>query len=268
MSKPVPNGAKRGGAKPLVKLAHQPFLDVVTNQPKVAIGDVISNDARLQELKGIIESIKAHFARPGIKPSKAAKTFLKDAIRQYELVSKASIGVPTYSENATLQFEAPNDIPTAPLSGLNPVQRTAYIVKLANSGSTAGGFYATLQPQDFAPWVSADTGAKYFRVRKITSWTVPRADGGVQQGTFAGVSSPAQLGTSGTEALPTWAENWEPVGQGYAGIVTQYPLGAYPLYSVVGDGSAIIVFHYTSLGGVGGVTNIPVVFHALIETLI
>lgn len=245
------------------------LIDLVTNQPKVQIVDnVINNSARLEELKSIIDSILDLFRRPGVKPGKAAKTFLKEAIRQYEQLMKSNIGVPTYSENATLQFEAPNDVPTAPLSGLNPVQRTAYIVKLASSGSAAGGFYASLQPQDFAGWVSADANGKFFRVRKISSWSVPRADGNVTQGTFAGVSVPAQSGSSGTEALPTWAENWEPVGQGFAGIVTQFPLGDYPLYSVVGDGSAIICQHYTSLGGTGGVTGVPVIFHVLIESLI
>lgn len=230
------------------------------------LDSVPSHQEKLAELKGLIALIKSDLSSPFRKPSKGAKSFLKDAIALYESVLKSSLGVPTYSDNSTLQYEAPNDIPTAPLSGLVPIQRTAYIVKLASSGTTAGGFYASLIPTDFAPWLSSDSSGKYFRVKSVTSWTTNRADGALTQGTFAGVSVPAQYGSAGTEVLPTWSENWEPVGQGYAGIVTKFPLGAYPLY-----GSAdvtIICSHFTSLGGTGGVTGIPVVFHAVIETLI
>jgi len=233
-------------------------------QPTLS-SNIVSYSERLSELRQIIENIKIDFLSPHRKPSPGAKSFLKDAIALYEQVLKASLGVPTYSDNSTLQYEAPNDIPTAPLSGLVPIERTAYVVKKAASGTTAGGFYTDLIASDLNDWIGTSTG-KYFRVKKVTSWTVPRADGTVTQGTFAGVSVPVQYGSSGTEVLPTWSENWEPLGQGFAGIVTKFPLGAFPLYSAAD--TTIILSHFTALGGAGGVTGVPVVFHVVIETLI
>lgn len=218
---------------------------------------------RLNELKELITLIKKDVYSPFVKPSRAAMSFLKDAISMYERELKSSIGVPSYMDDSTLQYEAPNDIPTLPLSGLVPIQRTAYIVKLASQGTTAGGFYVDLLPTDFKPWCA--TGS-YFRLKKITSWTTNRQDGSLTQGTFAGVSVPVSQGSAGTEVLPIWSENFEPVGQGFAGIVTKYPLGAFPLYSV-GD-TVVICSHFSALGGTGGVTGIPIVFHAVIETLI
>lgn len=228
---------------------------------------VPSYSERLAELRTIIDAIKLDVHSPFRKPSKGAKSFLKDAIALYERVLKSSLGVPTYSDASTLQSEAPNDIPTAPLSGLVPIERTAYVVKTASSGTTAGGFYTDLVASDLGPWVTPSTG-KYFRVKKITSWTVNRADGNITQGTFAGVNVPVQFGTSGTEVLPAWSENYEPVGQGFAGIVTKFPLGDFPLYSGVSTDTTIICSHFTALGGTGGVTGVPVVFHVVLETLI
>jgi len=223
--------------------------------------------ARLLTLRNIITAIENDFNDPMKKPTKLAKAYLREAVAQYELAYKASIGMPTYTDNSTLQYEGPNDIPTAPLSGLVPIQRTAYIVKLASQGTTAGGFYVDLIASDFVPWTSSTTG-KYFRVKDITSWTCNRADGALTQGTFAGVNVPVQFGSSGTEALPAWSENWEPIGQGFASIKTCFPLGAYPLFSGVSTDTTIICSHFTALGGTGGVTGVPVVFHVTIESLI
>lgn len=228
------------------------ILDTVATQPET-----------LSEKLRKVEILKSILSDPLRKPSRAAKSFLKDAVEDYRRAHDRSIGMPTYTDNVTLQREAPNDIPTVPLSGLVPIQRTAYIVKSAVSGTTAGGFYTTLVPNDFDPWCSQQN---VFRVKKITSWTVTRQDGGANQAGFAGVSVPSQAGSSGTEALPIWSENYEPVGQGFAGIETTFPLGAYPLYQT--SDTAIIATHFTSLGSTGGVTAIPVVFHVVIETLI
>lgn len=219
----------------------------------------------LQRRKENINTLKCLLSDPFRKPSSEAKSFLRQAIADYKQNMERMVGMPTYSDNATLQYEAPNDIPTIPLSGLVPIQRTAYIPKVATGGTTAGGFFATLATGDFTPWVSSTSGG-IFRIKQITSWTVPRADGNILQGTFAGVAVPASSGAAGTEVTPIWSENWEPVGQGFAGIVTKYPLGAYPLYA---SGTAeVICTHYTSLGGVGGITNVPVIFHVVIESLI
>jgi len=237
-----------------------------SGQPE-PISSVPSYPEQLAKLRTIIDEIKADVHSPFRKPSKGAKSFLKDAIAKYEQVLKASLGVPTYTDDSTLQYEAPNDIPTAALSGLVPVQRTAFIKKLASQGTTAGGFYCDLVASDFVDWTSSNTG-KYFRVKEITSWTVPRADGAVNQASFAGQQIPVQFGSSGTEVLPAWSENWEPSGQGFAGIKTKFPLGGYPLYSGVSTDTTIIASHFTALGGTGGVTGVPVVFHVVIESLI
>lgn len=225
--------------------------------------DISLPPTSLEQMAIKIDVLKRILNDPLRKPSRAAKSFLKDAIAEYKSIHERSIGMPTYTDNATLQREAGNDIPTVPLSGLVPIQRTAYIVKSATQGTTAGGFFAQIVPGDFAPWVSSE---KIFRIKKITSWTVPRQDGSVNQASFAGVAVPASSGAAGTEVLPTWSENWEPVGQGFAGITTTFPLGAYPLYLT--SETAGICAHYTSLGNTGGITGVPVVFHVVIETLI
>jgi hypothetical protein len=225
--------------------------------------DILLPATSLEDQIKKINTLKCILSDPFRKPTRTAKSFLKDAIAQYELIYKASLGMPTYTDNATLQAEASNDIPTVPLSGLVPIQRTAYIVKSATQGATAGGFFTTLVPGDFSPWCSQ---ANVFRVKKMTSWTVPRVDSGVNVASFAGVAVPASAGSAGTEVLPTWSENFEPVGQGFAGITTTFPLGAYPLYLT--SDTTTICSHYTSLGGTGGVTGVPVVFHVVIETLI
>jgi len=190
--------------------------------------------------------------------------FLKRAQHHYELAVKASIGMPGFSDCVTTQREGPRDIPTVPLSGYQLIKRVCYVPKSATQGTTAGGFYATLSNADLAPFVGPAT---FFRVSKITSWSVPRQDGNANQGTFAGVSVPAGDATQGTENLPIWSENFTPVGQGFASIVTQFPLGDFPQYA---DNSTaqVLCLHYTSLGNTGGITGIPVVFHVEIETLI
>lgn len=229
------------------------------SRPTIGLPEPVSLEQKLVK----INLLKTILNDPLRKPSRSAKSFLKDAIADFHRTQQASLGTPTYSDNATLQREASNDIPTVPLSSLVPIQRTAYIVKSATGGTAAGGFFVNLVPSDFDPWCSS---TNVFRVKKIKSWTVTRPDGGANQASFAGVSVLTQSGSSGTEALPTWSENWEPVGQGFAGIETTFPLGAYPLYLT--SENAVIATHYTSLGSTGGVTGIPVVFHVVIETLI
>lgn len=229
------------------------------------LADIQALRVDLEQRKANIASLQKLFEDPFRKPNREAKAFLRQAIDEFRRATERSLGMPTYTDNTTLQYEAPNDIPTVPLAGLVPVQRTAYIAKVASGGSTGGGFFATLATGDLLPWVST-ASAGIFRVKQITSWTVPRSDGNILQGTFAGVAVPSSSGSSGTEVTPIWSENWEPVGQGFAGVVTKFPLGAYPLYAT---GTAeVICSHYTSLGGVGGVTGVPVIFHVIIESLI
>jgi len=210
--------------------------------------------------------LREKLSDPTRKINTRVEAFVQRAIAQYELAVKASIGMPTYSDDVTLQYEAPTDIPTAPLSGYQLIQRTAYIVKLATVGTTAGGFNAILSSTDLAPYVSSSTGSTFFRVKKVTSWTAPRADGSLTQGTFAGVSVAPTTQSGGTEVMPTWYENWTPVGQGFAGIVTHFPLGDFPQLS--STSAETILTHFTALGGTGGVTGVPVIFHVQIECLV
>jgi hypothetical protein len=219
----------------------------------------------LLEMKNRILGLKTYLSDPTKRPSPRVVKFVNLAIAQYELAVKASIGMPTYSDSVTLQYEAPKDVPTVPLDGYQLVQRTCYVPKLASSGTTAGGFYADLKSSDMAPFVGTQ---KYFRIKKVTSWTCPRANGNANEACFAGVSVPVSDGNpAGTEVLPIWSENWTPIGQGFAGIVTQYPLGDFPQVQTGGTDS-IILSHFTALGGTGGVTGVPVVFHVEIECLI
>lgn len=203
-------------------------------------------------------------ADPTRQASPRIIAFLKRAQHHYDLAVRASIGMPGFTDCVTTQTEGPKDIPTVPLSGYQLIKRVCYVPKSATNGNTGGGFYATLLPTDLAPFVG--TPVSFFRISKITSWTVPRTDGNVNQGTFAGVSVPAGDQSQGTETMPIWSENWTPVGQGFASIVTRYPLGDFP--QLQDTATTVICNHYTSLGGTGGITGIPVIFHVEIETLI
>lgn len=226
------------------------------------------NPADLERMRSTILALQQYVRSD---PTRVAKqdvvVWINKAVRRYENAFKASIGMPSMNDSVTTQRDAPLDIPTVPLDGFQLVQRLCYIPKLASLGTAGGGFFATLTSGDLAPFLTAQTGQKFFRVNKVTSWTVPRADGNANQGTFAGVSVPATEGAGGTEVMPLWSENWSPIGKGFAGIVTQYPLGDFP--QLTSDGTAVnILSHYTSLGGTGGIINVPVVFHVLVECLI
>lgn len=234
---------------------------------KVALLDDFSTkrNGGLARMKEVLIKLTTFITSdPHRQPSPRIIAFLKRAQHHYDLAVRASIGMPGFSDCVTTQTEGPKDIPTVPLSGFQLIKRICYVAKLASSGTTAGGFFASLIPTDLGPFVGT---AQFFRISKITSWTVPRADGNVNQGTFAGVSVPVSDQSQGTEGLPIWSENFTPVGQGFASIVTHFPLGDFPQY-VDTNATALICNHYTSLGGTGGITGIPVIFHVEIETLI
>jgi hypothetical protein len=231
----------------------------------LVLDSIAARNGGLEEMKKRIVGLTDFLTRdPLRKPGPKALEFLKRAIAQYENALKASIGMPGFSDCVTTQGEASKDVPTVPLQGYQLIKRVCYVPKLATLGATAGGFYASLFNTDLASFVGSQA---YFRVSKITSWTVPRQDGTANQSTFAGVSVPAGTESGGTENLPIWSENFTPVGQGFAGIVTRYPLGDFPQYSEIGA-TVLICNHFTSLGGTGGVTGVPVIFHVEIETLI
>jgi hypothetical protein len=214
----------------------------------------------LTQLNNWINSEKAS----GRKPGKRFKDSLAKWIQIYDDAERSNVGMPSGSESVTTQTNAPTDIPTMPLSGFQLLERKCYIVKPASSGTTAGGFYAELKTTDLSPYITGTSIV--FRVKEVRSWTVTSANG-VHTG-FAGVSVAARDGSSSTDSItPIWSENWTPIGQGYAGIITKYPAGDFPYYTETTDLTPILT-HFTSLGGTGGVTGIPVVFHVIIEYLL
>lgn len=233
---------------------------------KLALLDDFSTkrNGGLARMKEVLIKLTAFLTSdPNRQASPRIIAFLKRAQHHYDLAVRASIGMPGFSDCVTTQHEGPRDIPTVPLSGYQLIKRVCYVPKLATSGSTSGGWFSPLIASDLSPFVGPNN---FFRISKITSWTVPRADGNINQGSFAGVAVPASTETSGTEVTPIWSENWTPVGQGFASVVTNYPLGDFPQY----QDSAIstICNHYTSLGNTGGISGVPVIFHVEIETLI
>jgi len=213
----------------------------------------------LDGMKKTIAGLIQHLSDPTKTTPPAVKRFVQRAITSYEQAVKASIGMPGYSDSVVTQTEASHDIPTLPLSGYQLIHRWCHIQKLASSGTTAGGFYAELKASDLLPFVQN----QYFRVKSVKSWTCPRADS--IAASFAGVQVAASGSAGGTEVMPIWSENWTPAGVGFAGIHTRYPLGDFPQSSTA-EGTVILT-HFTNLGGTGGVTGMPVVFHVEIETL-
>jgi len=237
---------------------------ITKSKPNVCYAEIALLDIQrlggLSHMKETIEHLIRYLSDPTKKVPQAVGEFVNKAVSAYEKAVKASVGMPTYSDSVTQQFEAPTDIPILPLAGYQLVQRTCLVNKLASLGNSGGGFYADLVVSDLAPFVKNSI----FRVNKVTSWT--GSIYGATGSQFAGVQVPVGLASGGTEVMPIWSENWTPVGQGFAGIVTRYPLGDFPQYASVDSNT--ILSHFTSLGGAGGVTNVPVIFHIVIECLI
>lgn len=221
---------------------------------------VTSRNGGLAEMKSRLEGLKAYLSDPCRQPSPRVVAFYNGAVATYEKAVKASIGMPSYADSVTRQKEAPADIPTLPLDSYQLVSRTCLVEKLASQGTTAGGFYANLIGTDLAPFMKT----AYFRLKRVTSWTCNLPD---KVGTgFAGVSVPVSIASDGTEVMPIWSENWTPIGRGYPGIVTEYPLGDFP--QIANTSTSVILSHFSALGGTGGVTGIPVVFHVEVECLV
>jgi len=175
------------------------------------------------------------------------------------LSSNSNVG-PTNSRDDVMSIRsAPHEIPAVALSGYQFLERRIRISKLAILGTAAGGFYASLIPTDFSNYTTA-----YFRIKRITSWTAPVNSGTESQ--FAGLNTVVATGAEGTEALPSWTEDYTRIGNGYAGIEVTYPMGDFLLFAETG--TAVIANHYTSLGGTGGASGIPVVFDVIAEVLI
>jgi len=202
--------------------------------------------------------------RLGRKPKNGFNVVLNKWVEEYERQLKASVGMPTSSDSVTTQFEAPRDIPTMPIEGYQLLKRKCYFTKKADQGTTAGGFYAEFTTSDLANFI--DGTVKFFRVSKVSSWTAYKADGTGNSG-FAGVYVASAKGSAESDSItPIWSENWTPIGEGYAGITTVYPAGDFPFYTTATN--VLVLTHFTAIGGTGGITGVPVVFHVDIEYLI
>jgi hypothetical protein len=160
--------------------------------------------------------------------------------------------------------EGDHDIPPAPLTGYMEVEYRARITKLATEGTSAGGFYASLKTSDLAPWVG--NSSSLFRVKKISSWTAVQPTNGAGTG-YHSSDILGQTGSEGTEILPSWVENWTSIGQGFAGIVSEFPLGALPIMSASGTAATIGNF-FTALGGTNGASGIPVILDVVFACLV
>lgn len=190
---------------------------------------------------------------------------INDAVRKSlirtinTLSSNSNVGPTNLSDDVMSIRSAPHEIPAVALSGFQFLERRVRVTKLATSGTAAGGFYASLLPTDFSLYTTS-----LFRIKKITSWTASVNSGTDSQ--FAGLNTLEAQGSSGTEALPSWTEDFTRIGNGYAGVEVSYPMGDFLLFA--DTATAAIANHYTSLGGTGGVTGIPVVFDVIAEVCI
>lgn len=210
---------------------------------------LLPDGPRREEILAFLRSRLTLYA-PG---SKADKLIRKN-IQLY-----SQVGPATREDDVLAIREAPMDIPPLALKGYQLLERTVRIDKLATGGGTAGGFYAILAASDLTPY-----SAGGFRVKKVTSWSAPC--GNVTESQFAGLQVAGSYATSGTESLPTWVENWTRIGNGFAGVEVEWPMGDFLLFET--SSTTTIATHYTALGGAGGVTGIPVVFDVIIECLI
>jgi len=162
--------------------------------------------------------------------------------------------------------EAPHDIPPMPLTGFTEVEYRVRITKLATQGSAAGGFYAALLSTDFAPWVGSSSGL--FRLKSLTSWTGARSDAGSSNNTqYHSSDILGQTGAEGTEILPSWVENWTSLGQGFAGVLSQFPMGSFPVMSSSGTATTVANL-FATLGGAGGVSGIPIIMDVVFACLV
>lgn len=177
------------------------------------------------------------------------------------------VGDSTLSDDVTTLSEAPPDIPPVPYNNSTVFERKCRVQKLANQGTVGGGLSAYLTVADLIPYTQGSSNP--FRVKKVTSWTLPRYNSGASAAEFCSVNIPLQSGNAGTEVMPTWASNYTRVGEGFTGLVTQFPLGDLPLY-VASEGTTNILQHFATDGFMGASATefLSVVFDVVLECLV
>lgn len=231
-----PSGSARRTSKPKV-------LGTLAVNRKSLI-DAADKPAVLAELKRLL----------ALKPSAKVRKSLLRSIEYYN-----DVGPTNLIDDVVSVKEAPFDIPPLALKGFQFLERRVRIYKSATFGTTAGGFNAILAASDLAGY-----SAGSFRIKRIVSWTAPT--NAATESQFAGLLLAGSSGSDGTEALPTWVENFTRIGSGYAGLDVSYPLGDFLLFT--NSATTTIATHFTGLGGAQGVSGIPVVFDVWLECLI
>lgn len=203
-------------------------------------------------LPEVVAELRRHLAT---NPNPSIRRTLRRNLDYYT----GAVTTPSIDDDVVTVKEAPYDIPPLALKGSQIIERRVRIEKLANGGTTAGGFYAELTAADLKVY---STGG--FRIKKLISWTAPVNNSTESQ--FAGLLISGSAGSQGTESLSTWSENWTRIGTGFAGLEASFPLGDFLLF--VQSDTTVIATHFTGLGGSGGASGIPVVFDVWLETLI
>lgn len=187
--------------------------------------------------------------------------------KHHQRLNRMVVGDSTLSDDVTTLSEAPFDLPPVPYNNSTLLERKCRVQKLANQGTVGGGLSAYLTVGDLATYTGGTNGP--FRVKEVTSWTIPRYNSGASAAEFSSVNVPLQSGSTGTEVMPTWASNFTRVGEGFSGLVTKFPLGDLPLFSAP-EGSLNILQHFVGDGFTGGSATdfLSVVFDVVIECLI
>jgi hypothetical protein len=151
--------------------------------------------------------------------------------------------------NGTIAMrEAPFDIPVIAEDGATVIQRHVRVIKAASSGTAGSGYYAQLLPTDLADFGQPATSG--VKIKKITSYTL-----GAEEATVAIATN------STTELLGASVTNFTRIGAGFCGIVTDFPLGDFPLFLL--NSTASILGH-----NVGTTSGLKVIFDCIIEILI
>jgi len=144
--------------------------------------------------------------------------------------------------------EAPFDIPVIAEDGATIIERHVRVVKAAGNGSATSGYYAQLFPTDLADYGQLSSSGT--KIKRITSYSL-----GSEEARVAVQTSKTN------ELLGASVSNYTRIGSGFCGIVTDYPLGDFPLYILNETGD--ILGH-----NVGKQSGLSVIFDVILEILI
>lgn len=151
--------------------------------------------------------------------------------------------------NGTIAMrEAPFDIPVIAEDGATIIERHVRVVKPASSGTAGSGYYAQLLPTDLADYGQLSTSG--VKIKRVTSYSLGSEEARVAIQT-----------TSNDELLGAAVSNYTRIGEGFCGIVTDYPMGDFPLFLL--NESSDILGH-----NVGSQSGLKVIFDVIMMILI